>query len=609
MKAVSSVLTVFILFSIFSPGLGEDISITASVDKNPVGIDEQFTYQVEVSGSIQNLPDVQLPDFKDIAILGGPNVSSSFQLNNFNMKASKTYYVVLMGKETGTFRIGAATVKYKGKTYRSNTVEVTIEKQAGAGKAAPRSSAQPDHQAQFSDKELSKNVFLKVFPSRRSAYVNQEITLRYKIYFRTNISNPEAVKIPEAVGCWVEEYPIRKRPRVYTETVRGVQYNVAEIKKMAVFPSRPGKITISPLELMVETVVRSSSRDPFDFFNDPFGRVVKARVRSDPVEINALSLPSRGKPDNFSGLVGDFRIHSSIDKESVQTNEAVSLFVKISGEGTLKFLNQLPVQFPPDFEVYDPKINESVNKSGGAITMNKEFEYVFIPRVPGEFRIKPFTVSYFNPEDKKYHDLRTPGYDVKVRRGKEIAASAGSGTALSKEEVKLLGSDIRFIKEDISGFHSIDTLPYERWWFYALLTLPVVFLGIAWMYRNHSEKMSTNVQYARSRKARKQAQQRLKEANSYLKQGRIADFYSAISRGLVGYLADKTNQSAAGLVRDNVVELLQQHRVGEEMQSEFLKCLDEADFRRFAPGQVVDSEMEASYQNAEKILIQLEKYF
>ncbi len=614
MNVWRTLISIILLAVVSVSARAQDVSITASVDHNPVGLNDQFTYQVEVSGSAQNLPDVQLPDFGSFAVLGGPSVSSSFQIVNFNMSASKTYTMTLMPRNVGTFKIGAASASFKGKDFKSNSVDVTVVKQSAQNQPIPQNRpGSRGRQSGETDQDLSKILFLKAIPSKRSPYVNEEVTLSYKIYFRANITNNEVSKLPEAVGCWVEDYPIPQRPKIYTETLNGVQYNVAEIRKVALFPSRAGKITVSPMELIVETVIRQrsrNSRDLFDsFFNDPFGQVVKKRLSSGPVVLNVKPVPEAGKPADYSGLVGDFKIHSSLDKNAVQANEAVSYKVKISGSGLLKFLNKLPVEFSPDFEVYDPKVNENMNKSGARMSANKEFEYVVIPRLAGQHRIKAFSLSYFNPADRRYHEMRVPEYSIDVSKGKDLALGSGSGAGLSKEEVRLLGSDIHFIKEEAGDFKPIGRLPYMNWWFYLSLILPVGVLGMAWIYRNHLEKMSTNVEYARSRKAHKQAQMQLREAKTLWKQGKGAEFYGAVSRGLTGYVADKTNQSAAGLVRDDVLQILGKSRVEDDLRNQFLTCLDEADFRRFAPGNVQDGDMKQFYDRAENILVKLEKYF
>jgi hypothetical protein len=589
---------------------GQEIEISATVDKNPVALDEQFVYQVEVSGKVQNLPDIKLPDFADFMVVGGPSSSSSFQIINFQISSSRTYTVVLQPRNVGSYKISPATTTFKGETYQTTPIELTVIKPS----AKPQTPTTPPAQSgTVKGADISQLAFLKVIPSKRTLYINEEVTLQYKIYFRANISGNEVIKLPEAVGCWVEEYPTPRRPAVYTETINNVRYNVAEIKKVAVFPSKDGKIPISPLELMVEIAIpRQRPRDPFslfdDFFSDPFSQVVKNKISSGSVELTVLSLPSAGKPAAFSGLVGDFTIQSSLDKTAVSTNEAISLKIKLAGTGLLKFLNTLPLDFTPDFEVFDPKINESLNKTGSVVTSSKEFEYVIIPRVAGSQKIKGLELSYFNPQSKSYKTLRTPEYSLEVSRGKELAGTPGSGTVFSKEEIQLLGEDIRYIKEELSDIRLLGSLPFRSVWFSISLLFPVLLLGAAFLYRNHLDKMSTNIQYARSRKAQKVAQKRLAEARIYWKQNKPELFYGAIANGIIGYLADKTNRPAAGLLRKDIEELLQKADIEKEIQSEFIKCLDEADYRRFAPGKASEADLRDFYQQAEKILIQLEKH-
>lgn len=591
----------------------QEIEIRARVDKNPVALDEQFIYEVEISGKVQNLPDIKLPDFSDFMVIGGPSSSSSFQIINFQVSSSRTYTVVLMPRNIGSYKIAPATATFKGQTYQTSPIEITVV-QPSPKPQTPPPSTKPSKPGSTKSTDLSQLAFLKVIPSKRSVYVNEEVTLQYKIYFRANITGNEVIKLPEAVGCWVEEYPEPRRPAIYNETVNGVRYNVAEIKKVAIFPSKEGTITISPLELLVEIAVpRQRSRDPFslfdDFFTDPFSQVVKNKISSGSVELTVLPLPLAGKPASFTGLVGDFTIQSSLDKSTVEANEAVSLKVKLAGTGLLKILNSLPMDFPPNFEVFSPKINESLNKTGSLITSSKEFEYVIIPRVAGDQKIKSMELAYFNPMSKTYKILRTPEYSLSVSKGKEIAGTLGSGAIFSKEEIQLLGKDIRFIKEDLPRLYPLGYLPFHSRWFILSLILPVLLLAAAFMYRQHLDKMSTNIQYARSRKAEKMAKKRLAKAKNYWKQSKSAQFYGEIANGLIGYVADKTNRPAAGLLRQEIAELLEKQKVEKNLYDEYMKCLDEADYRRFAPAQSSETDLKEFYRRAERILIQLEKYF
>jgi hypothetical protein len=420
--------------------------------------------------------------------------------------------------------------------------------------------------------------------------------------------------LPEAVGCWVEDYPVPQRPQIRTETINGVNYNVAELKKVAVFPSKSGKITITPLEMIVDVVVprqrRQAPRNLFDdFFSDPFNQVVKKKIRSNTVQLTVNALPTIGQPKNFSGLVGDYTLNTSLDKDTLKTNEAMSFKIAIAGTGLLKFLNDLQLNFSPDFQVFEPKISESINKNGSQIRSSKEFEYVIIPRVAGNHTVGGAQITYFDPASKSYKNLLIPEYQITVLKGEDLAVGVGSGTVLSKEEIQLLGTDIRYIKQEITDLKKVGHLPFKTWLFYLSLIFPAIILGVALVYRSYLEKMSTNIEYARSRKAQKIAKSRLKQAQQFLKQQKAAEFYGAVSSGLIGYVADKFNKSAAGMVRQDLEKLLSGVEINPEIYERFFECLDEADFRRFAPGNASDQQMSEFYSKAEKLLISLEKSF
>lgn len=586
----------------------QDIKLTATVDRSTLGLEDNFTYQLEVSGPMKNLPDPNLPDLSNFAIFSGPNVSSSFQIVNFDISASQTYSYVLGPKQVGKYEIPPAYVEYKGKKYRSNSVVVTVTKVSQSPPQTQRSTRNP----QSEDRDLSKSLFLRAVPSKSSVFMNEQVNVSYKVYFNLNIRSPEFIKLPETVGFWVEEYPITGDIPVSQETVNGVQYNVAVIKKMALFPTKTGELSISPLQLRVHVQMQRQRRDPFnvfdDLFNSPFDRMVSKELISNSLTLNVRPLPESGKPTDFSGLVGDFRLLADLDKTDIPSNEAISLKLKIAGTGNLKVLNRIPFEAPSSFEVFDPKVKDEINRDGTYLSGSKEFEYIMIPRVPGEFQLKPVSVTYFDPFQKLYRTISSRLYEVKVTKGKELPGNLATNY-LSKEDVKLLGKDIHFIKEVRPDFVRINYSPYMTMWFMLGILIPAVAVAGAFGYRNHLEKVSTNLEYARKRKAHKQARRQLKEANAYLKNNRLAEFYGEISRALMGYIADKTNKSAAGFVRDDVAEIMKSKEVDSDLVDEYFRCLDDADFRRFAPGQNSEREAGSFYDQAEKILVKLEKYF
>ena len=597
----------FIVMALHSV-VAQELSITATVNKNPVGVDEEFTYTVEIRGQTRSLPEVELPEFQDFIIIAGPSVSTAFQMINFKMSATRTYQLVLLPKKPGRFTIPPAEATHGGETIRSNAIELTVVQ--GSPRRQP-SSRQRSRRGRKEEADLSKSVFLRAVPSRQSVYLHEQVNLVYKIYFRLNIQNPEYIKLPETVGFWVEEYPLKSLP-VRQETLNGVPYNVVEVRKLALFPTRAGKLTITPMKVAVDVILRQRRRDPFDifdnFFDNPFGKRIRRVLTSNEVTIRVKPLPAEGQPSDFAGLVGDFRVTTSMDQKEVETNQAVSYTVKITGNGHLDFLNQLPLQFPSTFEVYEPKVKTQKGLTGRSMSTSKTYEYVLIPRVPGKFTIASFRIPFFDPSKQEYRVLRTPEYHIEVKQGSGFEDRLAGGV-VAKEEVKFLGKDIRFIKERLEGLQPIGYRPYRAWWFWIGLLVPVLGLVLAYGYREHREKMQTNVEYARRRRASKQARQRLKQAHRWLKQNRFAECYAEISRALTGYLADKTNRPAAGLLKEEVESLLKQHQVNGELLSRLMQCLEEADFYRFAPTGAAPEDARRCYQTAEKLLEELEKYF
>ena len=596
-----------VLFSL--PLAAQDIQMKSSVDRNPVGLNEVFTFQVELTGSTTSLPDLRLPQLADFKLLGGPNQSTSFSMVNGSVSTSKTYTMQLMPQKTGTFRIPSFQMQYKGKTYRSNALDIVVLKDSQPRQNQSRSNAA----AGSSQSGASSNeLFIRAVPSKRTVFINEQFNVDYKVYFRIPIRNPDFVKLPETVGFWVEEFEIPQNIPVSQEMINGVQYSVAEIKKYALFPTKAGDLSLTPMQLAVNVVARKKRRDPFNmfdsFFEDPFGKTIRKVLTTKALKIKVNPLPQEGKPENFSGLVGNFRLSDELDKNSVNANEAISLKLRISGSGNLKSLKDIPVNFPASFEIYDPKIKYNTNRSGSKFSASRELEYVLIPRTSGEYRIKPIEVAYFDPAAKRYVTLRSKEYLINVGEGEAIAG-LGNSSYIPKSDVTLLGKDIHFIKEDKLDLVPMGYRPYQAGWFWASLILPALFLTFAYGYRNHVEKMSTNVEYARKKRAFKHADKRLKGANQFLKEKKYAEFYGEVSRSLLGFVADKSNQASAGLLKDDVKKILQEKAVQDTLIQEYLQCLDEADFRRFAPGEASEESAKSFYQRAAEILENLGKYF
>jgi len=596
-----------------------DIKFIASAN-NTVGVGEQFalTFSINAEGAGFNGPTI-----KNFSVLSGPNLSSSssIQIINGNVKqsANYSYTYYLQAVTEGTFTIPPASITVNNKRYTSNSVTIHVVK----GNGRPNANSQqgqgryrqyqnvPDQEPATS--ASSKDLFLKAFIDKKSPCQGEQVIITYKIYTKIPVSQFVIDKLSSYSGFWSQELTKEtEKPKQYTETVNGEKYMVAEIRKVALFPQKSGRLTIAPLEIEVLAQVQSRARrrsnDPFfdNLFDDFFGSTVsnvKKSLKSNPITVDVKPLPLAGKPAGYQGAVGNFSLKSEIDKTSVKANEAVTLKLTISGNGNLKLIDKLNVQLPPDFETYDPKVSEKITPVSDGISGVKTFEYLMIPRNAGEYKIKPVEFSYFDLSKNKYITLTSPEFTLKVAKGD---GSQSTAVYNSQEDIKYVGNDIRFIKNQPFKLHQTNSFFFGSLWFYLLLLIPfILFIVFIMIWKNEIKKRG-NVLMMKNRRATKVATARLKKAWEFLTRKETDGFYNEISNALWGYLSDKFAIPLSELSIDSVSMALGEKNVKEETIKQFIATLNDCEFARFAPGDNSGA-MEGIYKEAMDVILKMER--
>ncbi len=608
MKKIYAVIIIWLITAPFSILLAADLELKAYVDKNRVSVNERFTYSVEITGKSTSLPDINYPDLSAFNILAGPNQSTSIQLVNGKMTSSKTHSFVLSASETGTLTIGPATMKDEdGKTYRTDKISITVEQR----QKAPSNQGQTDALKKRKDPKIAgQNLYIKTEVSNRRPYVGEQIIIEYKIYFRVSIRDNAFEQIPKYSGFWNEAFDMPSRPSVKNEIVNGVNYNVATIRKAALFPTRTGEIEIEPLKMNFEILVRSRQRgnNLFDnFFNDPFGRTVRKTVTSKPVTIDVQPLPETGKPPDFNGAVGQFDLDVSLDKTSVKVNEAIALNVTVKGQGNIKLVELPNVKVPVDIEQYDPEVSLNINNKGAGIKGWKKAEYILIPRIEGKYKIEPVSFSYFDPQKEEYRTLTSRPFVLNIRPG-AVAGASKSGVRIgSRQEVELLGRDIRFIKEN-TRFLAIGSKNYTSLTYLLSYILPI-FLFVAFVfYNDHSARMQSDTRLARSRKAGKMASRHLAQAKKLLNVEEEYRFYKAIASALQGFVQNRLNIELSDFSVQNVRRTLGEYRIDSGLVEDYVELLQESDFRQYARTDADYEKRREVFERAKSVLTGLEKW-
>ena len=423
--------------------------------------------------------------------------------------------------------------------------------------------------------------------------------------------------MPSYAGFWTKDISDNSgKLKQSSEYVNGIEYTTAEIQKVIIVPQRSGNLTIDPMTMECIAQIRTErssrrSMDPFEaFFNDPFFSNnitnVQKELSSQSLTIDVKSLPENGKPDSFAGAVGNYKFTSSIDKEELSTNEAVTITFTVSGSGNIELLQMPEPVFPPDFEVYDPKITTNVDASSQGMTGTKKAEYLAIPRRAGSFSVQPVEFTFFNPSTGTYQTLLSEPYELSVRKGKDSDGDGGGVYASNQEDIKYLGSDVRHIMNDgakLKPKHS--SFFASSVYFAILLGLLVVFIALLFILKKRAE-MAKDTAANRNRKADKVARGRLKNAYQHLKAKDQEKFYVEMSQALWGYIADKLGIERSKLSMETVSETMKANNVPDELTQQFVDTLNSCEFARFAPGSA-EEKMDDLYQRGIDVISKAEK--
>jgi len=584
------IVLIILLLTNISFTFADDIKFSASASSTTVGTGQQFsvTFSINSSGG----SNFKAPTFKGFSVLSGPNQSSSSSTQIINgvisqsVSFSYTYY--LQAGNEGTYTIGPAYINISGKTYESNSITIKVIKDNSStqNKTTPSNNQnQNQQQSTFSDKD----IFIRASVSNTSPYIGEQIIVTYKLYTSVGISQYSINKTPSNKGLWSEDLTKEnERPKQYKEYIDGKQYIVAEIKKVAMFPQESGTLTIEPLEVDVVAQIltqRKRTNTIFDFFDDPFGssvQNVKKSVKSNSSTLKVKLLPTVDKPEEFSGAVGNFTFSSNLSKNEVKANEAINLKISVSGRGNIKLIDKFDITFPTDFETYDPKITDNINKSENGISGTKTFDYLIIPRNQGNFTLKPIKFSYFDLNKGKYVTLTTPEYNIKVDKG-DGRASSTTLTSVNKEDIKYIGSDIEHIKTKPSNLKPKGQFFFLSNIYFILLGIPVLLFVAALIFRRKQLKLRGNLALLKNKKATKIARNRLKTAQKFLLNNDRNKFYNEISQAMWGYLSDKFNILLAELSIESVNQSLQNKSVNSEIIKQLIDNLNNCEFARFAP--------------------------
>jgi len=567
----------------------------------------QITYRVNA-----DVDAFHGPEFTDFQLLGGPSTGSSYSTQIINGRASqsieKTYSYYVRATKTGTFMVPQAGITVDGKKYTSSQWSIKVVKsKGGAYKNASDKAMAKENPKDFN---ADGRVFVRTLVSKHKVFRGEPIILVQKLYSLDRIANITNFKEPTYSGFWKENIDIGDL-KLSRETINGQAFNVVVLQKYILFPQKTGKLEIEPfnIDAVVQIIKTRAARDQMEQMM--YGNRVRyysnetLKLKSPKVQINVQPLPA-GKPANFNGLVGDFTMEASVDKNELAANDAFNLKIVIKGKGNISLLEIPKPNFPPDFEVYDPKISQKSNTSASGMSGTKTYEYLIIPRNEGSYTIPPVGFSFFNPRTEAYETLHSDTFHIKVGKGSAMSFTGVNSSSVSRDEIKYLGKDIHYIKTHNSELRSINSHLFNSLGHLLFLLLSPLFALLFIIFYKKNEKKRSNISLMRNKKATKVARKRLKNAKKLLAAQDHNKFYEEISKVLWGYIGDKLSISMSELSMDTARQRLLEKGVDEAITEEIISILNACEYARYALDKQNDG-MEQIYNQAINIISKIEK--
>ena len=573
----------------------------------PSRVEAGENFRVSFKVTTQDVDDFRsgLHSTDVVEVIAGPYTSSesSFQMVNGHTSSSSsiTYTYTLYAAKSGVYNIPAAHARVGGKQISSSPAKVTVVGSAqGRGNNSPKMHEDDNYQPHMraAGSAISgRDLFIKVSANKKKVYEQEPILLTYKVYTLVDLTQLEG-KMPELTGFHTQEIPLPQQKSFHIERVNGKPYRTVTWSQYVMYPQMTGKMEIPSITFKGIVVQQNRSVDPFEaFFNGGSGYVeVKRNIVAPSLKIDVLPLPQ--KPANFSGGVGKFNISAQLNKNELKAGDPLSLRIVVGGIGNLKLIKQPVVNFPKDWDKYDPKVTDKTKLTSNGLEGNMIYDILAVPRNQGHYTIPPVELTYYDTSLNQYKTIKTQSFEIEVAKGD---GSRSSVVDYSKDQPK----DIKDIKKGDAELHSVDNFFFGSVGYLMSLLIPfVAFVALLVIFRKRAIDNADLVKM-KGKKANKIATKRLRQANKLMLAGKSNEFYDEVLRALWGYVGDKLNMPAEKLSRENISEKLQSHNVDDNTISKFVSAIDDCEMMRFAPGDP-EGNMNKTFESAMTAIMEIE---
>ena len=555
------------------------VNFEAKVSKNKLGLNERLRIDFVMNENGDNFTP---PNFENFQIIGGPNQSIKTSYVNGEQSFSKTYSYFLKPLKKGRIVIYQASVTIDEEEYKSLPVEVNVtDSVKGAN-----SNSDEDY---FDD----ENIELIASVSKREPYINEPITIVYKLYYKSpiNVSDARESESPKYKDFWSQ---IIKIPQLKVERAnyKGQAYNVVQWRKVVLYPQKAGNLQISPLSLNLVLDFPTNRRDFFgNIIYDQASKIITTGSKT----ITVRELPDSGKPKNFTGAVGNFEFDIILNKNSLKASESFQANVKVTGEGNLKLFDLPEIMVPASMELYEPERKENVKTNLSGMSGIVENIYTIVPKYQGKFPIQEVEFSYFDPKERRYKTIKSQKLNVDVFEGPTLSTNNDNIIVATNESFKFIKKDKKFTRINKEKFSNSNT-------FYILFSIPIFSLLSFIIFYNLPKRRELN-KNEKINRVYKKIKKDLNSAENSI--GNKDQFYDLIEKSIYSFLQVRFSIETNKLNKESIKKQMISEGVHNENIEVILKLVESCERARYSNSS--DNEMSNDLSTANKIFDEILK--
>ena len=579
-----------------------DVTVSATAEPTEVGTEERVTFTIEVRGAPRSTIQTPEPPSTANLVLQDPTPTPRRELSfdSGSLTRRITYEWTYRPMQVGIGRIRSADIRIRGKTYTTDEIRLRIVPQSQRPSRPPRAHGAAPAPSSRSDARRPstlgpRDLFIQATASTDAAYQNEQVTAEYRLFFRPGVRLRQSRMADawDAPGFWREELDVASRPTPRTAQLYGDTYKSIVLKRVALFPTRAGTLNVDPLRIETEAQARpdvgQTPRPPYE----------PVTLSSEALSVVAKALPPNA-PATFDGAVGQFSLRTTVDTDSVQVGDAVTLTARLQGTGNLATVSPPAVDPPSDFEVYEPSVRAEIDRGGDTVHGTKTFTYTLVPRSNGRFTLPPVRFAYFDPDTEQYETTRSEPTALQVTGDvpPDAVAQTGQGLPIGKIAGPI-ESDVHWVRPDRPPLH-------RQPWAYGALLVPIALAAGGLAYRRYAG-IDAAVRESPP-EGLDAAQQHLQAAHRDLREGNVRAFYQTVERAVFTFLTTRLglSRTPAGLTRDALARHLARHDVPDAERDALHNLLDACDEAQFTPAEPSHETMQATLDQAQTLLLRLD---